>query len=74
MTLSTAFYDISVSRNLFSKAEIRKFGAQGTDRLKKGHILLVTMMDQKLKDAERLLKEERRQLYNELNDLIDGKS
>ena len=35
LTLSTTFYDVSVSWNLFSKAEMRRFGASGT----KGFIL-----------------------------------
>ena len=34
LTLSTTFYDASVSRNLFSKAEMRQFGASGTEGLK----------------------------------------
>ena len=34
LTLSTTFYDFSVSRNLFSKAKISQFGASGTERLR----------------------------------------
>ena len=34
MTLSTTFYDVSVSCNRFSKTEMRQFGASGTDGLK----------------------------------------
>ena len=30
LTLSTTFYGLSDSRNLFSKSEIRQFGASGT--------------------------------------------
>ena len=33
LTLSTIFYAASVSRNLFSKAEMSQFGASGTERL-----------------------------------------
>ena len=33
LTLSTTFYDLSVSRNLFSKAEMRQFGTSGTEGL-----------------------------------------
>ena len=33
LTLSTTFYDLSVSRNLFSKAEIRQFGESVTEGL-----------------------------------------
>ena len=33
LTLSTTFYDVSVLCNLFSKAEMRQFGASGTDGL-----------------------------------------
>ena len=33
LTLSTTFYELSVSRNLFSKAEIRQFGESGTEGL-----------------------------------------
>ena len=33
VTLSTALYDLSVSRNLFSKAEMRLFCALGTETL-----------------------------------------
>ena len=33
LTLYTSFYDLSVSRNLFSKAEIRQFEASGTEKL-----------------------------------------
>ena len=32
--LSTTFYDFSVSRNLFSKAEMRQFGKAGTEGLR----------------------------------------
>ena len=31
LTQSTTFYDLSVSRNLFYKAAMRKFGTSGTD-------------------------------------------
>ena len=31
LTLSTTFYDLSVSCNRFSKTEMRQFGASGTD-------------------------------------------
>ena len=34
LTLSTTFYDLSLSHNLFSKAEVRQFGASGTEGLK----------------------------------------
>ena len=30
LTLSASFYDLPVSRNLFSKAELRQFGSSGT--------------------------------------------
>ena len=33
LTLSTTFYDLSFSRNLFSKSEMRQFGASGTEGL-----------------------------------------
>ena len=33
LTLSTTFYDLSVSCNIFSKAEMRQFGASGTQGL-----------------------------------------
>ena len=33
LTLSTTFYDLSVSRNLFSKAKIRQFGESGIEGL-----------------------------------------
>ena len=33
LTFSTAFYDLSVLRNLFSKAEIRQFGVSGFEGL-----------------------------------------
>ena len=33
LTLTTTFYDATVSRNLFSKAEMRQFGASGTEGL-----------------------------------------
>ena len=33
VTLSTTFYDLSVSHNLFSKAEMGQFGAARTDGL-----------------------------------------
>ena len=33
LTLSRTFYDLSLSRNLFSKAETRQFGAAGTEGL-----------------------------------------
>ena len=33
LTLSTTFYDGSVSRNLFLKSEMRQFGASGTEGL-----------------------------------------
>ena len=33
LTVSTTFYDLSVSRNRFSKAEMRQFGASGTEGL-----------------------------------------
>ena len=33
LTLFTTFYDLSVSRDLFSKAEIRQFGESGTEGL-----------------------------------------
>ena len=36
-TLLTTFYDRAVSRNLFSKAEMRQFGAAGTERLTIGN-------------------------------------
>ena len=32
LTLSTTFYDLSVSRNLFSKTEMRQSGASGNQR------------------------------------------
>ena len=31
LTLYTTFYDLSVPRNLFSKTEMRQFGALGTE-------------------------------------------
>ena len=34
LTQPTEFYDLSVSRNLFSKAEMRQFGASGTEGLR----------------------------------------
>ena len=34
LTLSTTFYDLLVSRKLFSKAEIRQFGVAGTEGLR----------------------------------------
>ena len=34
LTLCTTFYDLSVSRNFFSKAKIRQFGESGTEGLK----------------------------------------
>ena len=34
LTLSTTFYDLSVSCDLFSNAEMRQFGASGTEVLK----------------------------------------
>ena len=34
LTQPTTFYDLSVSRNLVFKAEMRLFGASGTDRLR----------------------------------------
>ena len=34
LTLSTTFYDLSVSRNLFSKAVMRRIGSSGTEWLK----------------------------------------
>ena len=34
LTLSTTFYDFSVSLNLFAKAEMRQFGASGTEGLR----------------------------------------
>ena len=34
LTLSTAFYDLSVSRNLFAKVEMPQFSASGTEGLK----------------------------------------
>ena len=34
LTLSAIFYDLSLSRDLLSKAEIREFGAAGTEGLK----------------------------------------
>ena len=37
LTLSTTFYDLSVSCNLFSKAEMRQFGALGTQGLTYTH-------------------------------------
>ena len=40
LTLSSTFYDLSDSRNLFSKAEMRQFGATGTEGLKKHRTLL----------------------------------
>ena len=40
LTLSTTFYDASVSRNLFAKAELRQFCASGTDGLKKSNSCL----------------------------------
>ena len=42
LTLSTTFYDVSVSRNLFAKAEMRLFGASGTD----GLIYLILRLDE----------------------------
>ena len=33
LTLSKIFYDLSVSRDFFSKAQIRRFGAAGTEEL-----------------------------------------
>ena len=35
MTLSTTFYDLSVSRNLFSKTEMRQLGVEGIVGLNK---------------------------------------
>ena len=35
LTLSTILYDFSVSRNLFSMAEMPQFGAAGTEGLKR---------------------------------------
>ena len=34
LTPSTTFYDVSVSCNIFSKAEMRQFGASGNHRIK----------------------------------------
>ena len=34
LTLSPTFYDLSVSRDFFSKAEVRKLSAPGTEGLK----------------------------------------
>ena len=33
LTLTTTFYDASVSRNFFSKAEMRQFGASGNQHI-----------------------------------------
>ena len=41
LTLSTTFYDLSVTRNLFSKCEMRQFGASGTEELRYGWALTV---------------------------------
>ena len=41
LTLSTTFYDLSVSRNLFSKADMRQFGASVTDGLNSEFSLLI---------------------------------
>ena len=38
LTLSTTFYHLLVSRNLFSKAEIRQFGTSGTEGITFGAI------------------------------------
>ena len=34
LTIFTTFYDLSVSRNLFSKAEVRQVRAAGTEELR----------------------------------------
>ena len=39
LTLSTTFYDLSVSQNLYSKAEIRQFRESGTEGLKRKYDL-----------------------------------
>ena len=47
LTLSTTFYDGSVSRNLFLKSEMRQFGASGTEGLM--HNLFNDLLPYKLK-------------------------
>ena len=48
LTLPTTFYDLSVSRNLFAKAEMPQFGTSGTEGL--NNILnLLNLKIQKIK-------------------------
>ena len=47
LTLSTTFYDVSVSCNRFPKTEIGQFGASGTDRLNNSQPIVISDKDHK---------------------------
>ena len=44
LTQPATFYDLSVSRNLFAKAEMRQFGASETDELSRNFKFLNTVI------------------------------
>ena len=45
LTQSTIFYDLSVSHYLFSKAEMWKFGAAGTEGLKLIFLVIIYIIE-----------------------------